>query len=271
MKSFSERKGLKPISNIIHTNDMPDELRNSLWNVLDIHFWSTRDFVRTDYGTAKIDTFSRHLWFSYYKLPIDSRPNNGYEILAYIRERFFNYSWNEVYDFLEFLISIKGNPDLAKFINFVLEREMTGYRIINGYLIEITSEQEVEMLEEALSDSRFAGVSIHLKQALRLLADREKPDYRNSIKESISAVEAMARIIANSPKASLGHALKSLEKSGKLHPALKDGFSNLYGYTSDENGIRHAMLEEPNITQADAKYFLLSCTSFVNYLKENQT
>ncbi len=173
--------------------------------------------------------------------------------------------------FLNFSLSMKGYPDLAKFINFVLEREMAGYRIINGHLIEITSEQEVEMLEEALSDSRFSGVSIHLEQALRHLADREKPDYRNSIKESISAVEAMARIIANSPKESLGQALKSLEKSGKLHPALKDGFSNIYGYTSDENGIRHAMLEEPNITQADAKYFLLSCTSFVNYLKANQT
>ena len=41
----------------------------------------------------------------------------------------------------------------------------------------------------------------------------------------------------------------------------------LYGYTSDEGGIRHAMLDEPNLTSADARYFLLSCTSFVNYLK----
>lgn len=41
----------------------------------------------------------------------------------------------------------------------------------------------------------------------------------------------------------------------------------LYAYTSDEGGIRHAMLDEPNLTAADARYFLLSCTSFVNYLK----
>lgn len=270
MKSFSERKGLKQLSNIIHTNDMPDELRNSLWNALDINIWSSDDFMRTQYGKAKIDRFSKNLWFSYYKLPIDNRPEYNQQILTYIRERFFNYTWNEVYDFLEFLISM-DYPRLDEFLNFVLEREMAGYRIINGSFVDITSGQEVEMLQEALSDSRFSGVSTHLEQALRLLADREKPDYRNSIKESISAVEAMARIIAKSPKASLGQALKILEKSGKLHQALKDGFSNLYGYTSDENGIRHAMLEEPNITQADAKYFLLSCTSFVNYLKANQT
>lgn len=77
----------------------------------------------------------------------------------------------------------------------------------------------------------------------------------------------MARIVAENPKATLGDALKAIEKRGSLHTALKDGFMKLYGYTSDEGGIRHAMLDEPNLTPADARYFLLSCTSFVNYLK----
>ena len=51
--------------------------------------------------------------------------------------------------------------------------------------------------------------------------------------------------------------------------ALKAGFTSLYGYTNDDDGIRHAMLEEPNIDQSDAMYFLFSCTSFINYLKAN--
>jgi hypothetical protein len=123
------------------------------------------------------------------------------------------------------------------------------------------------MLGAALQDSRFAGPASHVQRALELLSNRDNPDYRNSIKESISAVESMARIVAESPKATLADALKALEKGGKLHSALKDGFLKLYGYTSDEGGIRHAMLEEPSISAADARYFLLSCTSFVNYLK----
>ena len=77
----------------------------------------------------------------------------------------------------------------------------------------------------------------------------------------------MARVVSGNEKATLGEALKVLEKSGKLHTALKDAFSKLYGYTNDEHGIRHAMLDVPDLSQADAKYFLLSCTSFVNYLK----
>lgn len=146
---------------------------------------------------------------------------------------------------------------------------MAAFRFIDGKLVEITDEQETSMLQEALVDTRFASVAAHLERALALLADRKTPDYRNSIKESISGVEAMARLVSGDDKATLGEALKLLEREGKLHTALKDGFSKLYGYTNDESGIRHAMLDQPNrnLNQADAKYFLLSCTSFINYLK----
>jgi hypothetical protein len=100
-----------------------------------------------------------------------------------------------------------------------------------------------------------------------LYTNRTSPDYRNSIKESISAVEAAAKVVSRKHDATLGHALAALERSGKLHSALKQGFSALYGYTSDANGIRHALMDTPNLTAAEAKFFLLACASFVNYLK----
>ena len=52
---------------------------------------------------------------------------------------------------------------------------------------------------------------------------------------------------------------------------LEGGFLKLYGYTNDSDGIRHAMLEESQLTQADAVYFLVSCSAFVNYLKSKIT
>jgi hypothetical protein len=170
---------------------------------------------------------------------------------------------------LEFVVGHyeRSKPRLPELINKLLERELSAYRFVSGQLTDITDTQELEMLQSALADSRFAGVATHLERALELYANRENPDYRNSIKESISAVESMARIVANSPKATLSDALKAMEKNGTLHPALKEGFTKLYAYTSDEEGIRHAMLDEPNLNAADARYFLLSCTSFVNYLK----
>ena len=274
MKSFSERQGLKAPRQSIQTDEMTDELRNSLWNALHLMVWESEDFMHSRMRLPEIDDFSAALWFRYFKKPIDERPtyahnNRSERILKIIRDHFFGANWNEVYDFLEFAADAfkKEKPRLAEFLNGVLTREMSAYRFIEGRLVGITNEQEREMLEAALADTRFAGVTAHLERALAMLADRKQPDYRNSIKESVSAVEAMARVVSGSEKATLGEALKVLEKNGKLHAALKDGFSKIYGYTNDEHGIRHAMLDLPNLTQDDAKYFLLSCTSFVNYLK----
>jgi len=269
MKSFSQRKGLKPLSDIIQTGSINSELRNSLWNALDVALWSSDKYLYVQHGEPEIQSFSKTLWFHFFKKPIDSRPDRSSKILAAIRDYFFRCEWFEVYDLLEFIVAHyeRSKPRLADFLNRFLERELSAYRFISGQLTDITDAQELEMLESALADSRFSGVAAHLERSLEMYANRDNPDYRNSIKESISAVESMARIVTENSKATLSDALKALERRGTLHPALKEGFMKLYAYTSDEGGIRHAMLDVPQLTAADARYFLLSCTSFVNYLK----
>ena len=105
-----------------------------------------------------------------------------------------------------------------------------------------------------------------IQTALGFLSDRKSPDYRNSIKESISAVESLCVSISGDPKATLGTALHAIERSHQLHPAFKKALSSLYGYTSDADGIRHALLEESSISYSDAKFMLVSCSAFVNYV-----
>ena len=106
---------------------------------------------------------------------------------------------------------------------------------------------------------------------MQLLSDKTNPDYRNSIKESISAVESFCCILAKDSKATLGRALKVIEKEHSLHAALKNSFRSLYGYTSDADGIRHALLDEDNLKQEDAIFMLVSCSSFINYLIKKTT
>ena len=104
-----------------------------------------------------------------------------------------------------------------------------------------------------------------------MYAKRPIPDYENSIKESISAVEAMCCIITGmtGKQATLGNAIKKLKDCGvHIHSAMESAFSSLYGYTSDENGIRHGGIDFANTPAEDAKYMLISCSAFVNYLIE---
>jgi hypothetical protein len=273
MARFSERQGIVAVSSALQTEGMTDDLRNSLWNVFLTYLVEKRGFMDRDYAYnpprgPEVIGFTRTVWQDFFKLPLDRVPDHPERMVSSLRHYFFTCNWYGVYEFLEVAVSqYRRYTDFHSAINAVLERELSGFRLVEGQFIPVTNQQEVEALEEAIKDERFPGVRGHLQTALTCLADRKNPDYRNCIKESISAVESMAREVTGDPKATLGDALKVLEKQKKLHPALKEGFSKLYGYTSDEQGIRHAMLDEPAITAADAKFFLLSCTSFVNYLK----
>lgn len=184
------------------------------------------------------------------------------------------WEWFEVYDFLEQLASEieRVNTSLLEqytdMVNNFLESEMSAYRLIGGEIAEITNSQEISAIEGALTDtSLLAPVHTHFREALAKLTDRQNPDYRNSIKESISAVEALCRLITGDSKATLGQALKRLDNAGvPIHAALKDAWLKIYGYTSDQGGIRHALSADQDPDFGAAKYMLVSCTAFVSYL-----
>jgi hypothetical protein len=90
------------------------------------------------------------------------------------------------------------------------------------------------------------------------LSDKATPDYRNSIKESISAVEGLCKLIIKDSDTTLGSALERIEKNGTvlIHKNLKDAFKHLYWYTSDAAGIRHAIKDSSSVDFVDAKFML---------------
>ena len=269
---FSQREGFKPVKNKIQENSMDDDLRNSLWNALYKYYWSKLKPSSTPEETTRL--LYEKLWIDYFKKPLDILTST-WDIFQEIKEYFFKCPWYEVYDFIEFIANNSfsflesTNNEFIKYCNHILERELSAYRFVGKKLVKITSECEISEIEEALNISApLKGVNIHLQRALDLLADRKNPDYRNSIKESISAIEAICRIITGDENATLGKALQKIEEKSqiKIHPALKEAFNKLYGYTSDADGIRHSLLDETNISFEDAKFMLVSCSAFINYL-----
>lgn len=160
-------------------------------------------------------------------------------------------------------------PNIYTLFNNLFQREYVGYRFIDEFISPISDDEEVETINDSLKN-RFVAVREHISKANRLLSDREQPDYENSIKESISAVEAICQeLLKDSGKqATLGKMLKRLEDEGiEMHSAMKEAFTKLYGYTSDANGIRHAGdIGGPSSTFEEAKFMLVSCSAFINYL-----
>lgn len=159
-------------------------------------------------------------------------------------------------------------PIFTKKVNSILEDENSGYRLMDDLFIPITNTAEIDSVHDA-SKIRFESVRKHIDKAIRNFSDKANPDYENTIKDAISAVESMCCIItgATGSSATLGAALKKLEDNGVvIHNALREAFSKMYGYTSDEDGIRHGGIDFKHAPIEDARYMLVTCSAFVNYL-----
>ena len=168
------------------------------------------------------------------------------------------------------LKNLKYKIPTAEEYNAVFEKYLVGYRVINGQILPITNEEEKLAIEHAVEKSSDA-VAEQMTKAIRFFGDRQHPEYAKSGDCSISAVEAQCRILLNDPTPTLGKALKRLEDNGvNIHGSLKGAFDKLYGFTSDANGIRHAGIGPSDVDADLAKFMLVACSAFVNYLRSKQ-
>jgi hypothetical protein len=271
---FSERIGKRAPKDVIQVDSMDEDLRNGLWNVVLVQVLFKIRGKSDIYAISKqlpgFYLIMMSIWINFLKAPADDIPNHVGDAQERLKKLFFEWSYLDVYDFIDYLCQGKNSEydaeRLAQDFNVVLEKEVSAYRFINGQLAAITNVSEINSVEQAIQNADYKGASIHLAAALEKLSDRREPDYRNSIKESISAVESVCQAITGDAKATLGPALKKIEQKMPLHGALKEGLLKIYGYTSDSDGIRHALQDEPNLSQEDALFMLVTCSAFVNYL-----
>lgn len=264
---FSERYGYLKPSEIVIREQITLEIQNVICNCF--HLLS---------GNLKYDFYTkveRYIWCSFMNQRVDYFNPSSDIIKYYIQNS--KVEWFKKLDLIEEILSLNFenyNLDVVnsfiKRLNSEFERLNFGYRVVEGQIVEVTSEQEIKTIEAAI-DSNKENVRLHLNNALKLYAQRPEADYRNSIKESISAVEALSREITGDK----GLNLAKMESAGiKIPFVLRKSFEIMYGYTNDPaTGIRHALMDDtaeyvPGAEEA--LFMLVSCSAFINYLNSKK-
>ena len=269
---FSQRMGLKPSTKDIQIDSIDKDLKNGLWNIFKMSLLDKLSNNKGYHSPSEFDNFCEFLWHNYYKKTINEISSSTYESEKFIRETFFEYSWDEVYDFIEFILNIEAsNFYLEEFIidiNSLLEKEFSGYRIIDGLFCPITNEIEIKEIEEAINQhTPSEGANIHLSNALAKLSDKKNPDYGNSIKESISALGSVIRSFTG--ENTLGKGLGKLKAKGiVIDEQIKGSIEKIYAYTNNkEGGMRHEIVDDHKSPDFDdAKLMLVVCSSYINFL-----
>jgi hypothetical protein len=279
--TFSDRQGITKPKHVLQADSIDDDLRNGLWEAC-CEFY-IRDFDRTGGAVGPIfRAILKELYVDHFKITSDNIEYLASSEIIKQKELFFGCNWYDVYNYVEFFSgSVSRNFKLGNVrfqdpskhdtafrhrANFFLEREKSAYRFVGEVIVPISSTTEVQSIEQALgAGDKFAGARTHIEHAVALFGKKPDPDYRNAVKESISAVESTVRIITGDSKATLGDALKKLDAVKALHPAFKQAMDKLYGYTSDEGGIRHSLIDLSKVDEADAKFMIVACSAFMNF------
>lgn len=277
MSRFSERFGISAPKVELDAREMPDSLRNGLWDIIKKNYF---DDIGKDISfnsnarySEKFCAFGERLQFSFFKASLDDMPNQPSDFLRSIRSNFYSMRYNQVYEFIEFLMESEFDeyydvdPEpFAGQCNHVLERELCHFRLAGKQFVAITNKLELAEIDTTISSSPSSAIATHISAASALYSRNPNPDYRNSIKESISAVEAAVRFVTEKKTVGVAKPLKLIEQKFRIHPALRDGFEKIFAFTSDEQGIRHSLMDASSVSQADAKFMLVSCSAFSNYL-----
>ncbi len=266
---FSKRRGIVPARVTVQTYSVDEPLRTKLWNCMCFHGLSRlsesdRDKSYRDHNTEYLVS----LYHSFFNWPVDTIPDYRPEAYNKIREYFFKCKWYSVYDFIEFSLRAYPNGLMTSSVdclNNSLEEEMAGYRIIDGLATPITSKEEIHEIEQAIT-SGMGPVKEQLEKALALFSDRSKPNFADSVKNSVSAVESLCVMIADDGSKTLPKSLARVEERIHLRKALSSSLNSLYGYRNVEPGVGHGGPRSDEVTFDEAKLFLVLCSAWVNYL-----
>ena len=280
MALFSERNGYIKPSEALIRESMPKEVCNAISSIFDILY--SKIGYGLDYKFSS-DSLELHAWCNFFNQrrndAIGPYGSVAHCIVDYIQNP--NTKWYFKLDLLEFCISYLDMatdqyPQYKDIVNHLIEglnshflRLNYAYRFVGKEIVEVSSQEDIDTIQSAINESK-STVKTHLNEALKLYSKRPEPDYRNSIKESISAVETVCRDLTG--ESSLGDSLKRLESKGvSIHGLLKDAFIKLYTYTNQPNtGIRHSLMDDASNytpTGAEAYFMLVSCSAFINYIR----
>ena len=274
--TFSQRNGYVKVSDVLIRERITEEIQNSIINVYDKYCdWCTNN-LRLGFSPSYL--IAEEVWCHFFNYQV----RNFSSLQAECVENFFEDQchWYLKLDLLEFIIKVIpqiANRSLSRSLHFfeeAINREFQrlgfAYRIVNHLVVDIISDSEIHSIETAINETND-NVKEHLSAALSLLADRKEPNFRDSIKESISAVESICRDLTG--ESTLGQALKKLESNGiQINNQLKSAFDKLYAYTNQQDtGIRHALIEDDSVPEYDeALFMLVTCSAFINYLKSKK-
>ena len=272
---FSRRYGYEALPEAMRIEHLSDELRIQAWNLMRTLLMDKSKYaVGSTFFTANGERFVERVLGKLTTRPEDEIDSDFESTMRFVKDIVLKERFHSVLDLVEFVANDHScSASFGEQVHHAFERHAAPYRFDISHrpfhFVPRGSKEQGDAIQRAVDTLRQApmdGASAHLRKAAEAMNGGR---YADSVGNSIHAVESVARQIDPEAARTLGPALKSLKDRGVLpHEALAKAFRALYGYTSDEQGIRHALLDrdEANVGLDEAMFMYGACASFAAYL-----
>jgi len=147
--------------------------------------------------------------------------------------------------------------------------ERLGFELRNGAIEKVGSGYIDAQIEEArylLKEPEFKGADKHFEKAIKAVNVRPNPDVENCIKDAVSAIESVGRIIVNDDKAMLSDIIKIMVRKGVIPKLLGETMQKVYAYRGDEPGVAHGLVGDSKVTRDEAECVLAVSAAIIIYL-----
>ncbi|MBB4406076.1 MULTISPECIES: hypothetical protein [Agrobacterium tumefaciens complex] len=263
--TFEQAEGAAPLPSQLALKEVSDALVAKMWQLF-------HDEIEKTSGNWLSPTWSIILKDHYVdrlQQPVDTFDTRAVYAKAHVKHVMFTTEYVKFFGFIQYVLRHPSCPSsLRHRVDLILAKNRAAYRVFDGDTIApFATEEEGATAAKALDALKSAGMDGARSHLRKAMSELTAGSWAGSIRESIHAVESVARTIAPGAN-TLGPALTALEKNRVIHSALKSAFGSIYGFTSDAGGIRHALLEknDAEVDEADAMFMLGACSAFVTYL-----
>lgn len=269
--TFEQREGLAPLPQQLALGEIDQAVKAALWFVVSKYI--DANSIENNWGEDCVNDYLEKIAQRHFVTVQHGYIDDFSEETVEIKKNWKKYfSANAIYGktlgFTEWLVRADQNrSSLAASVERTLVETRCAYRLIDRYTIApVASEEEATAYKLALSTLEVAnqpGARKHLLEAGSYLSQGK---YVESVRESIHGIEGLLRNLTGHSKFSKAVAQIATER--QLHESFKLALNNLYGYSSDEEGIRHPLLSkgDARVTEQDALFMLGVCAAFITYL-----
>lgn len=265
---FSKRYRLRPTPEGLMYEDVPERARVGLYHIVE-------NFMEREKYRSAFFVLYKEICMAL-RITRDRHIDGNYRASIALETLIRGCQWWQFYDICEVVwaalyssYSSRDQDEFSTQVNTLFREEQLGFEFKDGKAEKVGAgfiDAKIKEARYLLKEPEFKGADEQFEKAIKHLNVRPNPDVENCIKDAVSAIESVGRIIVKNDKALLSDIIKDMVKNEIIPKPLDQAIQKVYAYRGDQPGVAHGLVGASKVTIDEAEFVLAMSAAIIIYL-----